>query len=110
MYARRLRGILMPAAYLLLMAATTVVLADGAQATTAALSPGMKRCIALEKQLSGVVKAKKPNLPSGVRKLETQAHAFCSEGKTAQGARAYVKALNLLGVQPVLNKSNSNNE
>ena len=64
--------------------------------------PGVKRCALLQSQLTAAVKSKHIVLSSRVKSLEAEAQQFCSQGKTAQGNRAYVKALNSLGIIPDL--------
>lgn len=66
------------------------------------VKPGVKRCALLQSQLTAAVKSKHMVLSSRARSLEAEAQEFCSQGKTAQGNRAYVKALNSLGVTPDL--------
>lgn len=81
---------------LLLLAQT-----DGPQAATV-VKPGVKRCALLQSQLTAAVKSKHMVLSSRAKSLEAEAQEFCSQGKTAQGARAYVKALNSAGIIPDL--------
>ena len=83
-------------ASLLLLAQT-----DVPRAATA-VKPGVKRCALLQSQLTAAVKSKHMVLSSRVKSLEAEAQEFCSQGKTAQGNRAYVKALNSLGIIPDL--------
>lgn len=83
-------------AALLLLAQT-----DGTRAATE-VKPGVKRCALLQSQLTAAVKSKHMVLSSRARSLEAEAQEFCSQGKTAQGNRAYVKALNALGIMPDL--------
>lgn len=66
------------------------------------VKPGVKRCALLQSQLTAAVKSKHLVLSSRASSLEAQARQFCSQGKTAQGARAYVKALTSLGITPEL--------
>ena len=81
---------------LLLLAQT-----DGPRAATV-VKPGVKRCAVLQSQLTAAVTSKHMVLSSRARSLEAEAQEFCSQGKTAQGARAYVKVLNSIGVMPDL--------
>ncbi|WP_146256115.1 hypothetical protein [Aestuariivirga litoralis] len=74
---------------------------DGAQAATV-VKPGVKRCALLQSQLTAAVRSKHMVLSPRARSLEAEAREFCQQGKTAQGARAYVKALNTLGIMPDL--------
>ena len=73
----------------------------GAGAATE-VKPGVKRCALLQSQLTAAVRSKHMVLSSRARALEAEAQEFCSQGKTAQGNRAYVKVLNSLGVIPDL--------
>lgn len=68
--------------------------------------PGVKRCALLQSQLTAAARARHMMLPSRARSLEAEAQQFCSRGKTAQGTRAYVKALNSLGLEPDLGTEN----
>lgn len=83
-------------ASLLLLAQT-----DGTAAAAGA-TPGVKRCASLQSQLTAAVKSQHLVLSPRVKGLGAQALRFCQHGKTAQGARAYVKALNALGIMPDL--------
>lgn len=62
---------------------------------------GQKRCMTLDKQLSGITHTAKNPAPKTVGELAEKARALCSKGKTAQGLRAYAKALKIMGSQPV---------
>jgi hypothetical protein len=62
---------------------------------------GQSRCMALDRQLSDVRQTTRISAPQAVGELAGRAEALCSEGKTAQGLRAYAKALRILGSQPV---------
>ena len=95
---RKTRAILLGAlsASMLLLAQT-----DGLMAAEQ-VKPGVKRCALLQSQLTAAVKSKHMVLSSRVKSLEAEAQQFCSQGKTAQGNRAYVKALNSLGIIPDL--------
>jgi len=95
---RKTRAILLGAlsASMLLLAQT-----DGLRAAEQ-VKPGVKRCALLQSQLTAAVKSKHIVLSSRVKSLEAEAQQFCSQGKTAQGNRAYVKALNSLGIIPDL--------
>jgi len=62
---------------------------------------GQKRCMILDKQLSGLVHKAKNPVPRSVSDLAEKAQSLCSKGKTAQGLRAYAKALKIMGSQPV---------
>lgn len=66
------------------------------------VKPGVKRCALLQSQLTAAVKSKRMVLSSRAKSLEAEAQEFCSQGKTAQGNRAYVKVLNSLGIIPDL--------
>ena len=66
------------------------------------VKPGVKRCALLQSQLTAAVKSKHMVLSSRAKSLETEAQQFCSQGKTAQGNRAYVQVLNALGIIPDL--------
>jgi len=66
------------------------------------VKPGVKRCASLQSQLTAAAKSKHMVLSSREKSLEAEAQQFCSHGKTAQGTRAYVKALNSLGLEPDL--------
>lgn len=83
-------------ASLLLLAQT-----DGPRAATG-VKPGVKRCALLQSQMTAAVNAKHIVLSSRARSLVAEARQFCQQGKTAQGTRAYVKALSALGVTPDL--------
>lgn len=56
----------------------------------------------LDLQVAALIRTKGNSLPARVRTLRARAQTLCSKGKTAQGLRAYVNALHLLGAQPVL--------
>ena len=62
---------------------------------------GQKRCMTLDKQLSGVTHKAKDPTPKSVDDLAEKARGLCSRGKTAQGLRAYAKALKVMGSQPI---------
>lgn len=62
---------------------------------------GQKRCLILDKQLSGITHQAKDPAPKSVGDLAEKARTLCSRGKTAQGLRAYAKALKMMGSQPV---------
>jgi hypothetical protein len=62
---------------------------------------GQKRCMTLDRQLSGVTHSAKSQTPKSVGDLAQKARGLCSRGKTAQGLRAYAKALKIMGSQPV---------
>jgi hypothetical protein len=62
---------------------------------------GQKRCAILDKQLSGLVHQAKNPLSKTVGDLAEKARTLCLRGKTAQGLRAYAKALKIMGSQPV---------
>ncbi|WP_421692693.1 hypothetical protein [Aestuariivirga sp.] len=66
------------------------------------VKPGVKRCALFQSQLTAAVKSKHIVLSSREKSLEAEAQQFCSQGKTAQGNRAYVKVLNALGIKPDL--------
>lgn len=66
------------------------------------VKPGVKRCAMLQSQLTAAVKSKHMVLSSRAKSLAAEAQQFCQQGKTAQGALAYVKALNALGLTPDL--------
>ena len=66
------------------------------------VKPGVKRCALLQSQLTAAAKSKHITFSARVKSLEAEAQQFCSTGKTAQGNRAYVKALNSLGIKPDL--------
>lgn len=83
-------------ASLLLLAQTDVLRA------ATEVKPGVKRCALLQSQMTVAVKSKHMVLSSKARSLAEEAQQFCSQGKTAQGTRAYVKALNSLGITPDL--------
>jgi hypothetical protein len=62
---------------------------------------GQKRCMILDKQLSGITHSAKSATPKSVGDLAEKARGLCAKGKSAQGLRAYAKALKILGSQPV---------
>jgi len=62
---------------------------------------GQKRCMILDRELSGLVHKSKNPVPRSVSDLAEKAETLCSRGKTAQGLRAYAKALKIMGGQPV---------
>jgi hypothetical protein len=66
------------------------------------VKPGVKRCALLQSQLTAAVRSKHMVLSSRAKSLAAEAQEFCSQGKTAQGSRAYVKVLNSLGIIPDL--------
>lgn len=63
---------------------------------------GQSRCAALERQLSAIRLSVAGDTPKSVNDLAGKAQTLCLDGKTAQGLRAYAKALGILGSQPVL--------
>lgn len=80
---------------------TLMLLAGMTDARSAAqVKPGAKRCAVLQSQLTAADKSKHIVFSPRVKSLEAEAQQFCNQGKTAQGNRAYVKALNLLGIKP----------
>jgi len=81
----------------MLLAAQTEVLHAAGE-----VKPGVKRCALLQSQLMAAVKSKHLVLSARAKSLEAEAQEFCSQGKTAQGNRAYVKVLNSLGIMPDL--------
>lgn len=90
-------------AYLLIGLSITLLLAVHPAAQPAdVVKPGMKRCAVLQSQLTSAEKAKHVVFSTRAKSLEAEAQQFCSKGKTAQGARTYVKALNSLGIKPEL--------
>jgi hypothetical protein len=82
------------------IALAAVLAADSASA----MSLGMKRCKALDMQVSELVRKAKFTPPHSVIYYADQGRELCLKGKSAQGLRAYAKALNLLGTKPVLPK------
>jgi hypothetical protein len=62
---------------------------------------GQKRCAILDKELSVITHSAKSPTPKAVGELAEKAETLCSKGKTAQGLRAYAKALKLVGSQPI---------
>ena len=89
--------------FLAVLSASLLLLAQVVGTGTASeVKPGVKRCALLQAQLTAAVRSKHMVLPSRARSLEAEAQEFCSQGKTAQGNRAYVKVLNSLGVIPDL--------
>ncbi|MDB5524827.1 MAG: hypothetical protein JWM58_2590 [Rhizobium sp.] len=62
---------------------------------------GQKRCAVLDKQLSGITHAAKTPPPRSVDELADKARGLCAKGKTAQGLRAFARALTIMGSQPV---------
>lgn len=61
-----------------------------------------QRCGVLQDQLNGVIKAHAGSTRSAnAASLGAKGHKLCASGKQAQGLRAYVKALQLFGVQPI---------
>ena len=92
-----------PMKLLTVLSASLLLLAqtDGLSAATE-VKPGVKRCALLQSQLTAAVRSKHMSLSSRAKTLEAEAQEFCSQGKTAQGNRAYVKALNSLGIIPDL--------
>ena len=66
------------------------------------VKPGVKRCALLQSQMTAAVTSKHVVLSPRAKALAAGAREFCSQGKTAQGTRAYVKALNSLGIRPDL--------
>jgi hypothetical protein len=62
---------------------------------------GQKRCAILDKQLSGLTHSAKGATPKSVGELADKARGLCAKGKSAQGLRAYAKALKIMGSQPV---------
>ncbi|MEI8180721.1 hypothetical protein [Aestuariivirga sp.] len=88
---------------LVVLSASMLLLAQTDVSRVAAeVKPGVKRCALLQSQLTAAVKSKHMVLSSRAKSLEAEAQQFCSQGKTAQGNRAYVKVLNSLGIMPDL--------
>jgi hypothetical protein len=73
-----------------------------AASSSPAATIGQTRCLILDQQLSGVTRAVETTTPLTVSALAEKARGLCSKGKTAQGLRAYAKALTLAGSQPAL--------
>lgn len=93
----------MPRAVHLLIAAAAALLVVATPVNAA--MPGQKRCYALDSQLfSLLARSKAASIQARAETLGHNARALCSQNKTAQGLRAYAKALNLLGAQPILPK------
>lgn len=69
--------------------------------TSTAGTIGQKRCMMLDKQLVSVTHSAKASTPKSVGDLAEKAQTLCSNGKTAQGLRAYARALKIMGSQPV---------
>jgi hypothetical protein len=85
------------------MSASMLLLAQTDVSWAAAeVKPGVKRCALLQSQLTAAVKSKHMVLSSRAKSLAAEAQEFCSQGKTSQGTRAYVKVLNSLGIMPDL--------
>lgn len=63
---------------------------------------GQTRCLILDRQLSGVTRTADTTTPFTVSELAEKARGLCSRGKTAQGLRAYAKALTLVGSRAAL--------
>lgn len=60
------------------------------------------RCTILQDQLSEQIKTHSgSNRSVKATTIGVKARKLCAEGKQAQGLRAYVKALQLFGVQPI---------
>lgn len=68
----------------------------------APVKPGVKRCEQLQAQLTASIASNHDTVSPRLKSLEAEARKFCSLGKTAQGNRAYVKALTSLGIKPNL--------
>jgi hypothetical protein len=51
--------------------------------------------------LSGITHSAKSAAPKSVGELAEKARSLCAKGKSAQGLRAYAKALRIMGSQPV---------
>ena len=61
-----------------------------------------QRCSILQDQLNAEIKAHAGSGRSAnAATIGAKARKLCAGGKPAQGLRAYVKALQLLGVQPI---------
>lgn len=61
-----------------------------------------QRCSILQDQLNAEIKAHAGSGRSAnAATIGAKARKLCASGKPAQGLRAYVKALQLLGVQPI---------
>ena len=88
------------ALWLIALSATLLLVAHSGALQAEVVKPGMKRCAVLQSQLTSAEKAKHVVFSTRAKSLEAEAQQFCSEGKTAQGARSYVKALNWLGIKP----------
>lgn len=88
--------------WLAALSVLTLLLVQGDAWGAAVMKPGVKRCELLQAQLTAAAKSKHMQASSHVKSLEAQAQAFCSQGKTAEGNRAYVKALTSLGIKPNL--------
>jgi len=60
------------------------------------------RCTILQDQLAEQIKTHSgSNRSAKATTIGAKAKKLCAEGKQAQGLRAYVKALQLFGVQPI---------
>ena len=61
-----------------------------------------QRCGILDDQLNAEIKAQAGSSRSAnAATMGAKARKLCANGKPAQGLRTYVKALQLLGVQPI---------
>lgn len=81
--------------------------------TCTAGTVGQDRCLMLDGQLSGIRQAADIPAPKAVSALADKARTLCAAGKTAQGLRAYAKALGLMGRRPVFpaeQQANQSNE
>lgn len=81
--------------------------------TCTAGTVGQDRCLMLDGQLSGIRRAADIPAPKAVGTLADKARMLCAAGKTAQGLRAYAKALGFMGSRPVFpaeQQANRSNE
>lgn len=94
------------AALLVVLSASMLLAAQTDAFPAVEVKPGVKRCALLQSQLTAAAKSKHIVFSPRAKSLEAEAKQFCSQGKTAQGNRAYVKALNALGLKPDLGTDN----
>lgn len=82
--------------------AVLLLLITPAQSKATGQTTRTGRCTILQKQLAEQIEhhAGSPH-SAGAAALGVKAKKLCASDKQAQGLRAYVKALQLLGVQPV---------
>jgi hypothetical protein len=82
-------------------ASGTILVLVLAASNCSAETIGQRRCMMLNGQLSAITQTATAPVPGTVGDLAERAHQLCLIGKTAQGLRAYAKALKIMGSHPI---------